>query len=302
MSAGAKAEDMEIVGCDALGEIVWECQLILLTATDAEAGPLLAALRDPERHVMATKTIYIGEVCGPAGGAARTDARKTASRAVLAVSGCDKANVAHVLTSLLQVMSPPPALVLQVGIAGALPAGPERAARVGDLIVAASEVYSDTGTSSPGGWMSAGELGLPMARVDGVETGGSFLFDGALVERAAVVLGGIDWRGTSREAAPPAVLRGPCVTSSLVTGRSDDAELVARRWQALAESMEGAAAAHVCALYKVPFLEVRAISNLVGDRDRAAWSVGGAVETAGQAALALLASVDSLPLGGSHGR
>ncbi len=41
MSAGAKAEDMEIVGCDALGEIVWECQLILLTATDAEAGPLL---------------------------------------------------------------------------------------------------------------------------------------------------------------------------------------------------------------------------------------------------------------------
>ena len=40
-----------------------------------------------------------------------------------------------------------------------------------------------------------------------------------------------------------------------------------------AENMEGAAAAHVCALYDVSFLEIRAISNLVEDRDRSAWKV-----------------------------
>ena len=294
---------MDIGGCDALRQVVRDCRLILLAATEAEAGPLLAALRGPQRHVMATKTLYVGETGGPLGDENRGDVPRVAPQAVLAVSGCDKANVAHVLTSLLQAMSPPPALVLQVGIAGALPAaGPYRGARVGDVVVAASEVYSDTGTSSPDGWVSAGELGLPIARVNGAETGGSFLFDGALVEWAVVVLAGIDWRGTSREADPPAVLRGACVTSSLVTGTSQDAVLVARRWQALAESMEGAAAAHVCALYRVPFLEVRAISNLVGDRDRAAWSVEGAIETAGQAALALIASLESLPLDGRRER
>jgi len=35
--------------------------------------------------------------------------------------------------------------------------------------------------------------------------------------------------------------------------------------------MEGAAAAHICALYKVPFMEIRGISNLVTDRDRGSW-------------------------------
>ena len=51
------------------------------------------------------------------------------------------------------------------------------------------------------------------------------------------------------------------ITSSLMTGRDAEAEVLARRWGALAESMEGAAAAHICALYGVPFLEIRGISN-----------------------------------------
>ena len=54
---------------------------------------------------------------------------------------------------------------------------------------------------------------------------------------------------------------GPCVTSSRVTGTDEEAAILAERWHAVAESMEGAAAAHVCALYGAPFLEVRGISN-----------------------------------------
>ena len=50
--------------------------------------------------------------------------------------------------------------------------------------------------------------------------------------------------------------------------------------------MEGAAAAHICALYEVPFLEIRGISNLVADRDRGSWQVDRAVAVAGRAALA----------------
>ena len=44
--------------------------------------------------------------------------------------------------------------------------------------------------------------------------------------------------------------------------------------------MEGAAAAHVCAMHDVPFLEVRGVSNLVEDRDRAAWRIAEAADAA----------------------
>ena len=90
---------------------------------------------------------------------------------------------------------------------------------------------------------------------------------------------------------------GPCITASQVTGiDAEDAQELADRWEALAESMEGAAAAHVCALYDVPFLEVRGISNLVGDRDRERWQVRRAVAAASWAARAIVDGLDALPL------
>jgi futalosine hydrolase len=45
------------------------------------------------------------------------------------------------------------------------------------------------------------------------------------------------------------------------------------------ESMEGAAAAHVAALYQVPMVEIRAASNRVGDRDKTRWDIPAAVQT-----------------------
>jgi futalosine hydrolase len=44
------------------------------------------------------------------------------------------------------------------------------------------------------------------------------------------------------------------------------------------ESMEGAAAFHVAALYDVPIIEIRAASNFVGDRDKDRWDFAVACE------------------------
>ena len=49
--------------------------------------------------------------------------------------------------------------------------------------------------------------------------------------------------------------------------------------------MEGAAAAHVCALHDVPFLEVRGVSNLVEDRNRNEWKIAEAAAAAQAVAL-----------------
>jgi futalosine hydrolase len=312
--------------------------VVVLAATEAEAEPVRAALLRSETHVVATKKICVGEVeaARPARGLEGA-VRKV--QVAVAITGCDKANTAHILTYLLEALAPeegpgyttepqadsagsqPPLLVLQVGIAGALPSvGPGPGAAVGDIVLATQEAYSDTGSSSPEGWLSAAELGLPIANVDGTELGGVFHLDFGLALAATEIVETIDWSnaiepesavvsegvpwpaGVGRPKSLPAVLLGPCVTSSRVTGLLSEAEAVALRWGALAESMEGAAAAHICALYGVPFLEVRGISNLVADRDRSSWQVDRAVTVAGRAALAIMAAIDRLPLSGGEGR
>ena len=287
---------MELDGCEAIRDATRGCRLVLLAATDAEAEPLLRGFRERQTHLMATKKVIVGTL--EAGGA-RAEMGDSGSvvRAVLAITGCDKANAAHSLACLLVAMDPRPSLVLQSGVAGAFPGrGEESSPGVGDLVFATEEIYSDTGSSSPDGWQSAGELGLPIAQVQGIESGGRFLLDAGLVRTAMEAVGKTE--EGERPGGPPAVYAGPCVTTSRITGVQTEGEAIARRWGALAESMEGAAAAQVCALHGVPFLEVRGISNLVVDRDRASWEIARSGEVAAWAALAVAAALETLPLAG----
>lgn len=330
---------MHLIGCEALRRATEGCRIILLSATEGEAELLYVAMLQAERRTVAGKAIYVGQLeidhAGYAEASAagqrdephpRPSAPVPTVRAVLGITGCDKANAAHLLTCLLQAMEPPPQLVLQMGIAGALPSpGPGPGAAVGDLVIATQEAYIDTGSSSPGGWLSAAELGLPIACANGRELAGTFPLDAELTLAAHDLIERVEWPESARagvsngeptgnghgalEAHPvswpaaagrsdrqPAVLLGPCVTSSLVTGVLSDAQNIGARWGALAESMEGAAAAHMCALYGVPFLEIRGISNLVTDRDRDSWQVRRAAAVAGWATLAVVAAIDRLPL------
>jgi len=285
--------------CDGLWAATLGCEVVLLVATDVEAALLAPALRDAGEFQVTGKRILVGEMAPLRPGQGTDD---TGRRVALAISGIDKVNAAHLLTCFLQAMEPLPRLVLQCGIAGALPqVGESTPAEVGDVVLATQEVYSDTGTSSPLGWLSARELGWPIARVDGAETGGVFPFDGRLVAAALEVVADAAARqdesafAAIRPEQQPRVFAAPCITASQVTGVDEEAEELAGRWEALAESMEGAAAAHICALYEVPFLEVRGLSNVVGDRDRAHWQVRRAVAAASWAARAIVDSLEELP-------
>jgi futalosine hydrolase len=50
-----------------------------------------------------------------------------------------------------------------------------------------------------------------------------------------------------------------------------------QRFQPVIESMEGAALHHVCLMEKIPFLQVRGISNYIGERDKTKWNIKDAV-------------------------
>jgi futalosine hydrolase len=81
---------------------------------------------------------------------------------------------------------------------------------------------------------------------------------------------------------------GNFVTVSAVSATRQRGAMLAARYQGLCENMEGAAVARVCAEFSLPLLEVRAVSNLVEDRDLGRWRMADACAKAAEAAALLV--------------
>lgn len=86
-------------------------------------------------------------------------------------------------------------------------------------------------------------------------------------------------------AALPAV-RG--ITVNTVHGRESSIREVVKRFRPQVESMEGAAFMYACALEGVRYAQVRAVSNIVERRNRAAWKLEQAVACLGEAAFRIV--------------
>lgn len=80
------------------------------------------------------------------------------------------------------------------------------------------------------------------------------------------------------------------ITVNTVHGRDESIAAVRRRFDPQVESMEGAAFMYACAVNGVPYAQVRAVSNVVERRNRAAWQIGPAVAALSVSALAILES------------
>lgn len=86
--------------------------------------------------------------------------------------------------------------------------------------------------------------------------------------------------------------RGNFVTVSAVSATKERGMMLAARFQGICENMEGAAVARVCADYSLPLLEVRAVSNLVEDRDLSCWKMAEACARAAGAAALLVREME----------
>jgi futalosine hydrolase len=184
---------------------------------------------------------------------------------ILFPAGMGKVNAAQGATALLEGEAVRG--VVGFGIAGAYPGS---GLEVGEVALASHAVYGDEGVQTPGGWLSTEGIGIPLLERPGVRRFNEFPLDAARVESARAAL----------EAAGVAAAVGPFLTVSACSGTTARGVELAERFGALCEGMEGAALAHVCALYDVPFLELRAASNRVEDRDLSRWKIREAVEAA----------------------
>lgn len=68
------------------------------------------------------------------------------------------------------------------------------------------------------------------------------------------------------------------VTVNQITTATKTASIYIEKYKAVIESMEGAALHYVCLMENVPFMQVRAISNYVGQRDKKKWKIKESIQ------------------------
>ncbi|MCD9024973.1 futalosine hydrolase [Cohnella silvisoli] len=146
-------------------------------------------------------------------------------------------------------------LVVSAGIGGGFP----NQADIGTIVVANEVIAADLGVQTLDGFSSIDELGFGTSRLPVAADLSSRLVEAL---RSGVLT----------------VNYGPILTLSTATGTAITAsELTARIPGAAAEAMEGFGVAAAAHSRSIPFIEIRAISNIVGPRDRASWRIGEAL-------------------------
>lgn len=148
-----------------------------------------------------------------------------------------------------------PKLILQAGVAGAL----NEELALGQVVVVGSETIGDEGVAESGTFLSVFELKLADADQPPFREGR--LVNESITEATHVGL--------------------PVVKGVSVNQISTDLEQIDYYRDHLGadiETMEGAALHYVAGKERVPYLQLRAISNYIGERDKSHWRLREAVD------------------------
>lgn len=160
-----------------------------------------------------------------------------------------------------------PDLVIQAGIAGSLSPDFDP----GSVVLIASEYLADLGAEENGQFRDLFDLGL--------EKPDSFPFSaGKLTNPDA---GSREWSDLPWVDA---------ITVNEISTRPQRIEHIRSRYNAVIESMEGAALHYSCLMAGVKFLQIRSVSNQVGVRDKSKWKTGLAIENLNRVVADLLSA------------
>ncbi|NCC24309.1 MAG: futalosine hydrolase [Deltaproteobacteria bacterium] len=172
------------------------------------------------------------------------------------ITGIGPVNAAAGLAAFLAV-NPSVCGVVNLGVAGTF--STVRAA-LGKTVVVEHEIWPEFGLYTDSG-LDPEALGFALAQIDGRPVWDRLDLD---PDRAARDMG---------LALDPEWKRGPSLTVAGVTGTPERARHLSKLYDALLENMEGFALALVCAGRRIPFLEIRTVSNLVGSRRPEDWAL-----------------------------
>ncbi len=157
-------------------------------------------------------------------------------------------------------------VALNVGLCGAF----DRALPLGAVVHVVRDHCSELGVEDGATFVTAAEIGL-VAAEEPPYTGGLLLND-----RPPTC------------AALDTLPRVTGITVNTVHGDEHSIAAVMSRCQPQVESMEGAAFMYACLVAGVRFAQVRAVSNYVERRNRAAWDIPAAVTALGRTTTSIL--------------
>jgi futalosine hydrolase len=185
------------------------------------------------------------------------------------VSGVGIMHTTHALCGFLSGEKPD--IAIQAGVGGCF--HPLKHP-IGTCVAVGSEVQGDLGVLETGGiWKDLPVMGLMDADL-------APYAGGRLINPHKDLLG--------RSGLP--VVNG--VTVNQVSTTPEMISMMAHQLAADVESMEGAAFHYVCLQAGIPFLQLRGLSNLVGDRDKSRWQMTSALNTVRDA---LFLTIDRIP-------
>lgn len=150
-------------------------------------------------------------------------------------------------------------VALNLGVCGSF----DRSIQPGQVVHVVSDRLAEVGAEDGGAFLGLAEMNLPGDDV--------VVNDGPPANRAL-------------DALP----RVSAITVNTVHGSEATIAAAAARFHPQVESMEGAAFMYACAIHELPFAQIRAVSNMVERRNRAAWKLPEAIANLGSAALEIL--------------
>jgi len=146
-------------------------------------------------------------------------------------------------------------LVLNVGIAGSF--NPD--IPVGSVVNVVEDSFPEMGAETGDGFLGISEMGFEE-------------FDSPPY-RKGILSNQTDFQRFGLEKLP----RAKGITSNTIHGSAASVQNIVRQFHPDVETMEGAAFLFVCRKEKLPCAQIRAISNMVEVRNRAAWKVDQAI-------------------------
>lgn len=175
----------------------------------------------------------------------------------LVITGVGKVNAAVATTLAIEKWNPD--YLLLIGTGGAYPSSE---LKLLDLAMASCEIYGDEGCYTSQGWQDTERLGRAMLSAKGKN-----------------YYNCIPLSPPEEFSKGKQVVAGPFITVSAITGTDERARELEELYPGIiCENMEGAAVAHVATIYGLNLLEIRGISNIVGERKREEWRLEEAAE------------------------
>ena len=184
-------------------------------------------------------------------------------RVQTAVTGVGLMPSTYAIMQLLTASRPD--LIIQLGIAGSFTPSIE----LGTAVAVKKEMLADMGVYETGGYRDIFEMGLAEKNMAPFE-------QGALVNHHDTLFNALSMPVVS------------AVSVNEISTSTEKIKLFSEKYKADIESMEGAAVHYVCTLQQIPFVQIRGISNLVGERDKSKWKIQESLHAATNACINLI--------------